>query len=164
MSRIRTARLLLRRARTEDLAALHAVYTSPEAMRYWSREPHETVEETADLVSRLKAGPEPLSYFVIDRDGQAIGCCGVHERDEIGYILHPAQWGQGVMREALDAFIPYAWSQLGHTRLTAEADPRNTASAALLTSLGFAETRRAKKTMFLYGEWCDSVFYALTKG
>ena len=103
----------------------------------------------------------PVSYLVIERDGRAIGCCGVHERDEIGFILHPGHWRQGVMREALGAYIPFAFEVLGHPRLTAETDPRNTGSIALLTGMGFEETHRETRTIFIYDEWCDSVFFAL---
>ena len=35
-----TPRLRLRRAQAGDLAALHAVFSHPVAMRYWSRPPH----------------------------------------------------------------------------------------------------------------------------
>ncbi len=161
MTELRTARLILRQARSSDLAALHKVYSNLDAMRYWSTEPHEGFDDTITLVMQQASQPEPVSYLVIEMGGTAIGCCGVFERDEIGFILHPDFWRRGIMREALDAYIAYARDVLGLGRLTAEVDPRNAASIGLLTGLGFAETHRAEKTIFLYGEWCDSVYFAL---
>ncbi len=38
----RTERLVLRPAREDDLAAMHAVLSHPKAMAYWSSAPHET--------------------------------------------------------------------------------------------------------------------------
>lgn len=35
-----TPRLKLRRARPDDLLAMHAVLSNPAAMRYWSTPPH----------------------------------------------------------------------------------------------------------------------------
>ena len=41
MARIETQHLILRPARVDDADDLHAIFTRPEAMRYWSRPPHE---------------------------------------------------------------------------------------------------------------------------
>ena len=48
-------------------------------------------------------------------------------------------------------------------RVTADVDPRNTASLALLHRLGFAETHRAARTWLVGEEWCDSVYLALPR-
>ena len=40
MTELRTDRLILRRARPEDLEAMHAVLTDERAMQYWSEGPH----------------------------------------------------------------------------------------------------------------------------
>jgi RimJ/RimL family protein N-acetyltransferase len=40
MDRIVTERLILRRAREDDLEAMHAVLSHPVGMRYWSSLPH----------------------------------------------------------------------------------------------------------------------------
>ena len=43
---IRTERLLLRRARGDDAAAMHAIMSDAKAMRYWSTPPHRDLAET----------------------------------------------------------------------------------------------------------------------
>ena len=40
MTALKTARLTLRRARIEDLAAMHAILSNAEATRFWSAPPH----------------------------------------------------------------------------------------------------------------------------
>ena len=42
MTTIETARLTLRRARRDDLDAVHSIMSDARAMRYWSTLPHES--------------------------------------------------------------------------------------------------------------------------
>ena len=45
---ITTERLLLRRARMDDLEDLHQVFADPRAMRYWDSLPHEHIGRPGD--------------------------------------------------------------------------------------------------------------------
>lgn len=101
--------------------------------------------------------------FVIEKDGRAIGTAGMHKDTEIGFLLHPDYWRQGIGAEAMRTIIPYLFSQTDARELTADVDPRNDASVGLLKSLGFHETHRAKNTFCINGEWSDSVYFALTR-
>lgn len=161
---IRTARLVLRRAQASDLEDLHAVFARPEAMRYWSRPPYETEEETRTFLANMMTAPaEAADDFVVERDGRVIGKAGAWAIPEIGFILHPDHWGQGIGREALTAVIDHLFAAHGMAELVAEADPRNTACLALLGRLGFHETARVERTMQWGDEWCDSVYLALPR-
>ena len=162
MIRLQTDRLILRRARIADLDDLHAIYSDPRVMRYWSTPPHEDRAVTRGVVTRLIDSSEPvLTYFVVERDRQAIGCAGVHNKDEIGFLLHADHWRQGLMSEALSALVPYFFDVLNYRQLTADADPRNTASVATLEAAGFDKTGEARNTYCVNGEWSDSVYYTL---
>lgn len=162
---IRTARLLLRPAETGDLDDLHQVFSDPRAMRYWSHETHDSPDRTQRVLDGMIASQrETGCEFVLDLDGRVIGKAGMWRAGEIGYILHPDFWGRGLMREALEALLPFAFAR--HRELaaiTAEIDPRNVASSRLLARLGFAETHRKARTLFLYDEWCDSVYWRLAR-
>jgi RimJ/RimL family protein N-acetyltransferase len=162
---IRTARLVLRRARPDDLAGLHAVFSHPRAMRYWSRPEHDTMEETARVLDALLTPDRDSDDFVVDLQGTAIGKAGAWRLPEVGFILHPDHWGRGLGHEAMVAVIAHlqsAWPDL--PALTAEVDPRNAASLRLLARLGFAETGRAARTLLWRDEWCDSVYLARPRG
>lgn len=163
MTELRTRRLLLRRARAEDLDDLHAALSSPAAMRYWSTPEHETVEETRVWLDRMLRPTQPSDDFVITLEGRVIGKAGAWNLPEVGYLVHPDHWGQGYAREAMEAVIPHLFASHPVDRLVAEADPRNTASLALLARLGFVETHRASRTMKWRDEWCDSVYLALLR-
>lgn len=164
MTELRTARLLLRRPRPDDLDAMHAFMSNPRAMRYWSTLPHENVEVTrawlADTIAQLAAGGDD---FVIEHEGRVIGKVGAWNMPEFGYILHPDVWGRGFAFESASAYIAHAFRSTAIDRLTADVDPRNAASLRLLGKLGFVETGRAENTFLIGGQWCHSVYLALPR-
>ena len=164
MDEIITERLRLRRARPDDLAAFHAILSDPRAMRYWSSLPHTDLEQTRRfLEATIDAPPAESCDYVLERDGQLIGKAGCWRLPEVGYILHPDHWGQGLAREALEAIIPHIFASYPIPAITADVDPRNAASLALLTRLGFVETGRAERTTQVGEAWCDSVYLALVR-
>lgn len=159
-----TKRLVLRAARQGDLMDLHAIFSDPRAMRYWSTLPHDSPARTQENLDRLIAHADGLlTYFVIEKDGRVIGTAGMHHADEVGFILHPDYWRQGIISEAMGAIIPHLFAVTDHAQLTADADPRNSASVGILKSLGFKETHRAERTFCINGEWSDSVYFALQR-
>jgi RimJ/RimL family protein N-acetyltransferase len=163
MERIVTERLVLRRARIDDLEAMHAVLSNRAAMRYWSSLPHERIEETREWLGNMIASDPGISDdFVVELEGRVIGKAGFYRLPEIGYILHPDHWGRGYATEALRAVIAHAFARHAIPAIKADIDPRNTASIRLLTKLGFVESGRASRTWHIGGEWCDSVYLTLT--
>jgi RimJ/RimL family protein N-acetyltransferase len=161
---IQTPRLLLRRARMEDLPRFHAIMSDARAMRYWSSLPHETIERTREwLQSMIGAPAEASDDYVVEHQGRVIGKAGCYRLPEIGFILDPDYWGQGLAREALEAVIPHIFATRPVDELIADVDPRNQASLGLLKRLGFRETGRAKGTWILGEEVCDSVYLALAR-
>ena len=158
-----TPRLILRRAQPGDLHDLHAVFSNPAAMRYWSRPEHERIEETQVWLDDMVSLPDTSDEFVIERAGRVIGKVGAWRLPEIGFILHPDHWRQGLASEALTVVVPWLFGRHAVDVLTAEADPRNAASLGLLQRLGFRETHRASRTLLWRDEWCDSVYLALPR-
>ena len=164
MIELRTARLRLRRAVPGDLAALHEVLSHPAAMRFWSTPPHTDLAQTRLwLDAMIAAAPAESDDFVIERDGRVIGKAGCWRLPEIGFILHPDHWGQGLAREALTAVLARAFVVFNLPAIEADVDPRNAASLKLLSALGFKETRREARTIKVGDEWCDSVYLSLPR-
>ncbi|HEY9346668.1 MAG TPA: GNAT family N-acetyltransferase [Inquilinus sp.] len=87
---------------------------------------------------------------------------GAFQAATLGYHMAAAQQGQGLMREALEMAIPYAFGPLGLHRLMANHLPENARSAALLQRLGFVREGYAKDYLFIGGAWRDHVLTALT--
>lgn len=160
---LRTERLVLRKARPDDLSPLHAMMSDAETMRFWSTPPHADLATTKDwLDGMIAADPATSDDFIVEKDGETIGKLGAWRLPEVGYLIGRPYWGQGYAREAMAAFIAYAFAaRTDH--LTADVDPRNLASLALLARAGFRQTGRAERTWCVGGEWCDSVYLRLDR-
>ena len=81
-------------------------------------------------------------------------------RLELGYVLGRAYWGQGLMREALEALCAHAFSAMAIRRLEAEVNPDNEASNGLLRRIGFRlEGTLRKRWVAKGGPPYDTNFY-----
>jgi RimJ/RimL family protein N-acetyltransferase len=161
---LRTERLILRRARSDDLEAMHAVLSDEQSMRYWTTGPHADLAETERwLDSMVTSPPEISDDFVVTLDGEVIGKMGAWRLPEFGFILRSDHWGRGYAREALAAFLGHAFRSRGIEFLKADVDPRNTASLKLLADHGFVETGRASGTWNTHIGVCDSVYLKLDR-
>ena len=164
MTELRTDRLILRRARPDDLEAMHRVLSDERAMRYWSTGPHVDLEETERWLDSMISAPAELSdEFVVTLDGVAIGKLGAWRLPEFGFILLPDHWGRGYAAEAMKAFLDHVFRTRGAGFLIADVDPRNTSSLRLLTNHGFIETGRASATWNTHIGSCDSVYLRLDR-
>ncbi|WP_439477364.1 GNAT family N-acetyltransferase [Brevundimonas sp.] len=160
---IRTPRLILRSARPDDLEAIHAVLSDPRATLWWSTPPHETVEQTKAWLDGMIANGPDHPDFVVELDGRVIGKAGFWNLPDVGYILHPDAWGQGLAAEAVGAAIDHVFRTRDLETLTADVDPENAASIRLLERLGFVRTGFAARTWNVGGVWKDSLYYALSR-
>jgi len=158
---IRTERLLLRRARMDDAAAMHRLMSDPVAMRYWSTPPHAELAETERwIASTVEADRAESDDFIVTLNGKLIGKFGAWRLPEFGFLIDPAQWGKGYASEAMAAFIEHRRSK-GGTELTADVDPRNLGSIRLLERHGFIEIGRETGTWQIGDELCDSIYFRL---
>ena len=164
MTELRTDRLILRRARPGDLAAMHAVLSDEQAMRYWTNGPHTDLAETERWLRSMIDSPRELSDdFVVTLDGEPIGKMGAWRLPEFGFILRSDQWGRGFAAEALGAFLDYMFQGRGVESLTADVDPRNAASLRLLKARGFVETGYKAGNWTTHIGVCDSVYLRLDR-
>ena len=160
---IRTARLTLRAARAEDLEPFWQILSDPVAMRHWSTAPHDSRAVTKDWLDQMIARAGSGRERVIELDGRVVGKAGAHRLPEVGFILHPDVWGQGIVTEAMTAIIAFVWATTDTDHLFADVDPRNAGSIRALEKLGFRETHRAERTFCINGEWSDSVYLRLDR-
>ncbi len=78
--------------------------------------------------------------------GELVGCCGLRPRPspagilELGFLLRPEYWGQGLATEAAQAAAAHAFDVLGAAALFAGHHPANTGSRHVLLKLGFRQT------------------------
>ena len=93
--KIRTERLLMRRAAMADAPAIHRIMSDPRALRYWSTPPHGNLAQTETwLRSMVEADPAISDDFIVTLGGRVIGKLGAWQLPEIGFLISPAEWGQ----------------------------------------------------------------------
>ena len=170
---LQTERLLLRHIREGDAAALFAIYSDPEVMRYWSCPPWRQMAQAEQHVAMTLAGYEDASLFTmgmtLPETGELIGVCRLHQfnrqnrRCEMGYILSRAHWGKGYMQEAIAATVSHGFRAFGLHRIEADVDPRNAASATLLKRLHFVHEGHLRQRWIVDGEVCDTDFFGLLR-
>lgn len=139
-----TARLVLRPPQPTDAPAIFANYAQdPEVVRYLTWLPHQSIAETETILARIIASNDPasqLSWSIVRASDQAmIGMIALRIdrfKAEVGYSLSRATWGQGLMTEALQAIIEYAWSRPEIYRVAALCDVQNPASARVMEKAG----------------------------
>ncbi len=86
---------------------------------------------TRQLVLRRRSDARVIGTLLLFKFDEA------SHRLEVGYALAHDGWGQGLMREAVQAACGHAFGALGLRRLEAEVNPANLASCRLLQAIGF---------------------------
>lgn len=85
---------------------------------------------------------------------------GVFQNAQMGFGLDAACVGRGLMLEAVNATLDFAFGPLDLHRIEANHQPQNLRSAALLRRAGFEVQGYARDYLFLDGAWRDHVLTA----
>lgn len=140
---LETERLLLRPLLASDADAIYALRSDAEIMRY-IREPQNR-RETENWIRLVSSRwqKEKLGFcgVVEKKSGVLTGWCGVwrlSETDEveIGYAIAKKFWRRGFATEAAEALLQYTFAQIKPDKITAVAEPENTASRRVMEKLG----------------------------
>jgi len=125
---LRTARLLLRPFRPDDVARFEGFARADAYLRYLGDGHPEPAAFVANNLDRDGA-------WVIERDGRVVGSIFLGE--ELACLLDPAVHGQGIATEAARAVLADGFARRGYTEVVARADAGNVASLRALARLGF---------------------------
>jgi ribosomal-protein-alanine N-acetyltransferase len=88
---------------------------------------------------------------------------GVFQACHLGYGTAQRYQGQGLMHEALQAGLGFAFGTLDLHRVMANYMPRNERSGRLLERLGFEREGYARRYLYIDGKWEDHVLTALVR-
>jgi RimJ/RimL family protein N-acetyltransferase len=80
---------------------------------------------------------------------------------EIGWAIHPAEWGKGYATEAARCVIDWAFEGLNVHRIVAYCHALNTASVRVMEKLGMRQDGKLRSTRWMNGEWWDEYVYAI---
>ena len=168
-------RLVLRRARRDDLEPLVYSWSDPEMSR-WTPDRVDRrgflEQMIADMQVKRPGDCEPGGpwyQFIAERreDGAIAGDLGVgfgvpgERQVEIGYRIMPALHRQGYAKEAVAALIDYLIAEHRIHRFVGVVAAPNEASKAVLRSLGFRHEGHMRESFWCNGQWIDDDYFAL---
>lgn len=175
---LRGPRVLLRTLRLSDVDAIIDFYDrNAEALGPWEplRPPHFLTERywRSRVEAQLEAFDMGLEVrFVLclhDEPSRVVGTVGlnnlvrgVFQAATLGYSLDATLWGKGIMHEALEQVIAYAFQCLGLHRVMANVMPRNTRSLKCVERLGFLREGYAAAYVRINGVWEDHILTSKT--
>jgi ribosomal-protein-alanine N-acetyltransferase len=128
--------------------------------RYWE-------EQVARRRDEVEAGTGLRLFVFPSGEGRVIGNLslthilrGPRQSCSLGYGLDAREQGRGLMGEAVEAAVRYAFGELGLKRVEASYMPSNWRSAAVLRRAGFAVEGLAPAFLLIAGRWEDHVLTA----
>ncbi|GAA5150491.1 GNAT family protein [Nocardioides marinquilinus] len=136
----------LRPLRAADAVTIAGWAADPEFRRAADWGSERTVADLEQFHARLIAEPPAsLLRLGVEHEGVLVGYVDLHGeepgRRELGFVIGGRErWGDGLGRAAASAALDLAFDVLGLTEVTAQADPDNHRSVAVLRRLGLTET------------------------
>ncbi len=177
MVEIKTARLIVRQATQDDVAAIvdyvqrNRLYLQPFEPVF----PQSYFEEPywRDRVGQPRPAFEPdgrldLFAFKAVDIGRVIGRLtfsnlvrGAFQACHLGFSIDEVEQGKGYTTEAVQAAVAYLFRECNLHRVMANYMPRNKASGAVLAKAGFTIEGEAKAYLRINGVWEDHILTSL---
>lgn len=171
---LKTGRLLLRRLKNADANEMFFLRSNENVLRYLGREPAQTVAEVEEFINKINKNIDENVAILwgisfLNGPSTIIGTICLwnfkpeNYRTEIGYLLHPDQWGKGIMKEAINVVVDYGFAVVGLHSIEALTDPKNIASCSVLERTGFIKEGHLKESVYFKGEFGDMAIYSRLK-
>lgn len=174
---LKSGRILLRQLKHDDLEAIMAYATDPEATK-WLSIGVQTEEQVVQwLIGCLKSNCNPsntLYWAICLKDTEeCIGCIEVSIHKEgptedfcgvIGYASSSDYWGKGYMPEAAKLVVDFIFLNFSEVcKLKIPVYAPNVASQKVAEKLGFTMTSLLSNEIEKNGEWLDVHIFTLSK-
>ncbi|MET4561915.1 ribosomal-protein-alanine N-acetyltransferase [Lysinibacillus parviboronicapiens] len=78
----------------------------------------------------------------------------------VGYAMDEIYVGKGIVTEAVELVVRFAFEQIGLHRVEAYVSTQNNASIRVLEKSGFQREGLLRKLLYINGEWVDHYMYA----
>jgi len=169
--RLLTPRLTLREFCETDFGSFRELEARPETYHYETTSPSE--ERTREYLQKAQQdtlqSPRTRYRLAVTGLGQAyilgrvtLGLNNDSIREwEIGWAIHPAEWGKGIATEAAQCMLDFAFAQLNAHRVVAFSHAENAASLRVMQKLGMQQEGLLRETRLWQGQWGDEVIYSI---
>lgn len=178
---VTTPRLILRRPRLSDAAAIFEYGRDPVVIHYMDYPPRTHISEVEKSLEQHLArwNTADFSWVITikpdDRPIGTIACSIENHAAEFGYLLNQKAWGMGYATEAATAIVQWAMSLPDVHRIWATCDTENLASARVLEKCGLTCEERLHahrirpnisphpRDAFLYALHCPGASHTLSR-
>lgn len=167
---IRTERLLLRPLRYRDAKDFYEYAKDEQVARYVLWDAHTSLNQTKAILrsQMMQCRQEGLLTMAITmkETRRMVGTIGLVNRDwdnhtaEVGFSLARAVWGQGLMTEALTAYLRFIFDQNIIHRIEALHDVDNPASGKVMKKAGMKEEGLLKERIYYKMRYASVRLYA----
>lgn len=165
--RLETDRLVLRRPGLEDVDRVTDLVGAYEVSKWLAHVPwpYQRDHAVAWIEATMAADSSELTFFLDDGSGAigAVGLANWRETPVIGYWLGQPYWGRGLMSEAVDAVLRFAFDSLGVSEVRSSVFDHNHASLRLQQKFGFRETGRDLQMSLARGNEVPGTTTALSR-
>ncbi len=168
---LKTARLILRRISENDAKDFFAIRSNQLIMEKLDKELAPSIEEVMLLIRKIENAIESnlgINWALcLKEDNKLIGVVGFHNiykdhhRADIGYALLPEFQRKGIMKEAIEVMINFAFKELKLHSIEAKVNPNNQASIKLLSAFGFEKEAILKQSYYFKQQFLDTAIYSL---
>lgn len=152
---LETERLLLRAARLSDAKALAELRSQPRVNEFLDRNVNMTLQEAEQRIIKLAAETQrnnSIEWIIQFKDEDTmIGSICLwniipeEDKGEMGYEMHPDHYGKGIMTEAMQHVINYAFTIMQLKTIEALPHKDNIKSIQVLERNGFSRDFDLKK-------------------
>jgi [ribosomal protein S5]-alanine N-acetyltransferase len=171
---ITTERLLLRRMTKQDAGEIFFLRSNEVVMKYVDRPRAASLQDAEDfleVINKSLDATDGITWGITIRENpeKLIGYIGYwrmkkeHYRAEIGYMLNPAFWKKGIMKEAILAVLDFGFDTMHLHSIEANINSGNAASGGVLEATGFIKEAHFKEDFFFDGTFRDTVIYSRLK-
>ena len=150
---LRTRRLILRPITMEDAQAIFEYSRQESVGTNAGWKPHATLEENRAVLQDVFVGKENVFAIVLQENGKLIGSLGLVDDPKrennrarmLGYALSEKYWGKGIMTEAVQTLLRYAFERQEIDLVSAYCYPHNRRSRNVLQKCGFEYEGRLRQ-------------------
>lgn len=154
---LETERMVLRMWHRKDAPELYEYAKNPNVGPHAGWKPHESISESRMIISRIFLAN--MCWAIQDKETcKVIGSIGLEEdkfrpevkSKELGYSLAEDYWGRGLMTEAAERIIRYAFDELKLDVLMIRTGESNIRSQRVIEKCGFEYEGTLRRTYRIY--------------
>ncbi len=168
-----TDRLILRQIVAKDVKEIFALRSDKQTMQYLDRPMATTEQDALALIQKIEkdlVNNDGITWAIcLKTDSHLIGTIGFwriikeHFRAEIGYMLSPRFHRKGIMQEAMEVSLQFAFQKLRLHSIEANVNPKNLPSIKILEKNHFVREAYFRENHYFDGKFLDSAIYSLIR-